>query len=131
LVELMIAVVVVGVLTALAYSSYRSGVIKGRRGSAQAYLLDVAQKEQQYLLDARAYATTLTALGSTAPSDVSPYYTITLCQASSGTCGTPGGTPPAFAVIATPIAGTSQASDGTLSIDNTGAKATTSTSYTW
>lgn len=127
----MIAVVIVGVLTAVAYSSYRNGVVKGRRGSAQAYLLDIAQREQQYLLDARAYATTLTALNSTVPNDVAPYYTITLCQASSGACGTPGGTPPAFAAIATPIAGTTQANDGTLSIDNTGAKATTSTAYTW
>lgn len=131
LLELMAAVAIVGILSAIAFSSYTDSMTKGRRSSAQTHLLDIAQRQQQYLLDARSYAVNLTALNLTTPSEVSKYYTITICQLPSGSCVAPGGTPPAFAAIATPIAGTAQADDGTLSITHTGVKATTSTSYTW
>jgi type IV pilus assembly protein PilE len=97
---------------------------KGRRSEAESTLMDIAQRQQQYLLDARAYAPDITTLNVTIPADVSSFYTITICQTASGACAAPGGTPPAFAAIATPKAGTPQASDYTLAIDNTGAKST-------
>src|SRR5205807_465086 len=56
LVELMIAVAVVAILTSIALPSYALYVKKARRGETESALMDVAQREQQYLLDARAYA---------------------------------------------------------------------------
>ena len=121
LVELMIAVAVVAILTSIALPSYALYVKKSRRGEAESALMDIAQREQQYLLDARAYAPNLATLSTSVSTDVTSYYTIQICQTTTP-CAAPGGTPPTFAVIATPIAGTAQAGDYTLTLDNTGAK---------
>lgn len=121
LIELMMACAVVAILTAIALPSYAMYMKKSRRGDAEATLMDIAQHEQQYLLDARSYAPNVATLNTTIPVDVSTYYTIQICQ-TTVPCAAPGGTPPAFAVIATPIAGSPQAGDYTLTIDNTGAK---------
>ena len=122
LIELMMVVVIVAILAAVAYPSYMSYLAKGNRSAAEAHLMDIAQSQQRYLLDARSYAPDLTMLNVTTPSSVSQYYTITICQTAVGACVAPGGTPPTFAAIATPKAGTSQASDVTLSIDGAGVK---------
>jgi type IV pilus assembly protein PilE len=117
LIELMVTVAIVGVLAAVAYPAYQSHLRKGKRAQAQAYLMDLAQREQQYLTDNRAYA--LDASGTTAaatlsapvPGDVAKSYTISTAARA--------GTTPSFLVTATPVG--AQAADGTLSIDETGA----------
>lgn len=114
LIELMVVVAIVGILTAVAYPSYQAHMVKGNRVATQSFLMDVAQRQQQYLLDNRSYAADLATLGVSPPTEVSKYYTITVTS--------PGGTPPTFSVAATPIAGTTQASDGGQSLDNTGQK---------
>lgn len=114
LVELMVTVVIIGILASIVLPSYQDYLRKGRRAAAQAVLMDVAQKQQQYLLDARSYASDLTTLNISVPADVSKYYAITLAVG--------GGAPPTFTATATPNSGTDQASDPTLTIDNTGAK---------
>lgn len=123
LIELMIVVAIVGILSAIAYPSYQSYLMKGRRASAQTHLMDIAQRQQQYLLDARSYAD-LTTLNVTTPADVSQYYTIAITPASPTTT---------FTVRATPKVGTQQAGDpcGVLEIDNTGAKTAAQTSGCW
>lgn len=115
LIELMIAVAIVGIIAAIAYPSYTASIIKGRRSSAEATLMDVAQREQQYLVDNRSYASTASTLNVSIPSAVSAYYTVAITTNAAGT-------PPSFTASATPLAGTSQVNDYTLVIDNTGAK---------
>ena len=124
LVELMVVVVIVAILLAIAVPSYSVFVKKSRRGEAESALVDIAQREQQYFLDQRAYAPTVAAAGATAPPDLNPFYTFQVCQTTTP-CTAPGGTPPTFAVIATPVPGSAQAGDYVLTIDNTGAKTPT------
>lgn len=114
LIELMIALLIASILAAIAYPSYKSHLVKTRRSAAQAHLMDVTQYQQQYLLDARAYATDLAAPMPTAPADVSKYYTITL--------ETTVGPPATFKLTATPKSNTSQEGDVTMTIDHAGAK---------
>jgi type IV pilus assembly protein PilE len=75
--------------------------------------MDLAQGEQRYLLDARAYTATETDLapGGT-PADVAPYYTIAIAA--------PAANPPTFTITAT--AKGVQLKDGDLSLDNLGVK---------
>lgn len=111
LIELMIVVVIVGIIAAIALPSYQSYVVKGNRAAAQAFMMDVENRQKQYLLDARSYATDVATLGMTPPSDVSDFYTVSIATTSA---------PPAFTITATPIAGTKQESDGALTLDSDG-----------
>jgi type IV pilus assembly protein PilE len=114
LIELMVVVVTVAILVAVAYPSYMRYLIRGNRSAAEAHLMDIAQLQQRYLLDARSFAPDLATLNMTTPGNVSPYYTIAIVTSA--------GPPPGFTATATPKAGTAQASDVTLSIDAAGVK---------
>jgi type IV pilus assembly protein PilE len=114
LIELMIAIAVGVILVGLAVPSYLSHVQRSARTEAQAYLMSVAVRQQQFLLDTRAYAGTLGSVGVSPPARVQAAYNLTL--------NVTGGPPPGFSVVATPKG--SQLSDGcgTLSIDQAGTK---------
>jgi len=114
LIELLVTLVIMGVLAAIAYPTYLQHVMKGRRAAAEAALMDIAQRQQQYLLDARSYASDVTTLSYTVISDVTNYYTVSIVATA--------GPPPTFTATATPISGTAQTTDVTLSINNVGTK---------
>ena len=50
LIELMVAIAIVGVLVALSYPSYMDYVRKSNRAAAQAFMMEAAQRQQQHLL---------------------------------------------------------------------------------
>ncbi|WP_342116141.1 type IV pilin protein [Pseudoduganella sp. OTU4001] len=114
LIEVMVAVVIIGVLAAVAMPSYSRYVIRGNRSAAQQHLLDLATRQQQFLSDARTYKGTVADLNMTTPTAVSKFYTISIVTGD--------GPPPTFTITATPVAGSKQAPDGNLSIDQAGAK---------
>lgn len=114
LIELMIVCAIVGIIAAVAYPSYTRYVVKGNRAAAQAHLIDLAQRQQQFFADSRTYADTVAELNMTTPADVSRHYTLAVTSSD--------GPPPSFTITATPVAGGAQAADGALSIDSTGAK---------
>lgn len=115
LIELMIAVAIVGIIAAVAYPSYVQYTVKSNRAAAQGHLLDIIQQEQQYLIDNRAYTSTLADLnGMSTPISVSKYYTISIDVTA--------GPPPTFVATATPKTGTAQADDVVLTINNAGTK---------
>jgi len=115
LIELMIVVVIVGILAAVAIPSYQSYVVKGNRAAAQAFMVDVANREKQYLLDARSYAADLATLGMTPPTDVSKHYP------STNIIITVVATPPSFTITATPTSA-QQTGDGALTLTSDGIK---------
>lgn len=114
----MIAVAIVGILAAIAYPSYQDHLRKGRRAAAQSFLIDVAARQQQYLIDARSYAAGAGAIGAlnlALPVDVSRFYTVTIGPAAPTL-------PPSYTITATPITGSVQIPDGALSLDHQGSK---------
>lgn len=119
LIELMIVVLILGVLASLAVTSYSRYVVKTNRAAAAAVLLGIANRQEQYFLDAREYAANMTTLGATPPPEVAEHYTI-------ATTATNNATPPGFQVTATPISGSSQATRdtkcATLTLTSAGAK---------
>ena len=118
LVELLVSVAVVAIVAAIAYPSYQDQLRKGRRAAAQAFLVEVASRQQQYLLDARAYAvgaTAISTLNLTVPAEVAPFYTVAVEPAAATS-------PPTYRLVATPVATTAQAPDGDLTLDQDGAK---------
>jgi type IV pilus assembly protein PilE len=58
LIELMIAVAVVGILAAIAVPSYMQHVVKSRRSDAKAALLDYAARQERFYSINNTYATT-------------------------------------------------------------------------
>ena len=121
LIEIMVVVVIVGILAAVAIPNYQNYVVKGNRAAAQAFMVEVANLEKQYLLDARTYAADLATLGMTAPADVSKHYTVAVCINPDPSQCTTAATPPYFIVTATPTS-PGQTSDGALTFTSDGTK---------
>jgi type IV pilus assembly protein PilE len=117
LVELMVTVVIISILAGIALPSYRQYVIRSKRSAAQAAMMDIANREQQFLLANRAYAdkATLEANGYALPTEVAESYAWDV-QPGAGAA-------PSFVITFT---GTGpQATDNTpepLRLTNTGAK---------
>lgn len=137
LMEVMITVVIVGILTAIAYPSYTQQVIKSRRTDAQQALTDLANRQERNYLNSGGgtptYTTTLV------PTTLIPGlgYATTLTpdgmynlSAAAGACGTIAS---CFKLSAAPVAGKPQANDAacaTLTLDSTGKKDATGTKPT-
>ncbi|MBC7711515.1 MAG: type IV pilin protein [Rhizobacter sp.] len=117
LIEVMIVVAIVAILAAIALPSYQQQIIKSNRAAAKGQMLDIANREQQYLLANRAYAakTQLETGGYALPTEVSARYSydVTVGTASA----------PSYLITFTAIG--AQATDGALTLDSQGVKSPT------
>lgn len=118
LIELMIAVVVVGILAAVAMPSYRNYVMRAARAAAQTELLEMAGLQEKIYLNSNAYTASVTAaynstsaggLGKTGGQTSDGKYAFGLA-----------GTGQTFTLTATPVAGSAQAGDGCITIQENG-----------
>jgi type IV pilus assembly protein PilE len=118
LIELMIAVCVVAILASVAYPSYSRYMSRMHRTQAQSYLMQIAQRQHQYFLDSREYASQATILSlDPVPAEVAKQYMVTIGP------GIPT-TPPTFVASAAPRANSLQAAyrEPILSITQDGGK---------
>ena len=148
LIELMIVVTVIAILAAIAYPSYQRYNMRANRSAAAQLMLTIQNREEQYILDARAY---LGNLGSGGLNVAQEGYTCTNDTAvpSTSTCTNnfytvtanvpnPQTTPPSYTVTAVPKAGSYQAggstpanTDGTLTLTSTGIRSRSAGDGKW
>jgi type IV pilus assembly protein PilE len=131
LIEVMITVVIVSILAAIALPSYTSQIRKGRRAEAQSFMIDVVARQQQFLLDRRAYAVSVTdpassnGLGIAVPAAVSAHYSVPNPMATDNSA------PPTFTLTLTPTGAQALDTCGALSITNAGQKTAAGTGKCW
>ncbi len=122
LVEMMIVVAIVGILAAVALPSYRNYIIRAARVQAQTELLALASLQEKIFLNSNNYAFSVTAdyngtatggLGRTSGRTTDSRYSLSLNI-----------TQPAqtFVLTATPVTGSTQDGDGTISVSENGAR---------
>lgn len=147
LIELMVVVVIATILVALALPSYLNQLRQARRTEAKTSLLDLAGREERYFSTSAggaSYSATAADLGYAGafPQVVgSGYYTVSVCVAGTGAAPCPPSAAPGpmYTITATPVAGTSQASDAqcvSFSVDSVGqqyvgAASTQTPAYCW
>lgn len=114
LIEVMIVVAIVGILSAIAVPAYSKYIIRAKRTAAQSYMLDIANREEQFLLANRTYAdkATLEASGYTLPADVAANYSYDITVGTDAL--------PSYRIALTATG--AQARDGDLALTSGGAK---------
>jgi len=133
LMELIITMVVIGILAAIAIPQYSEYINRSRRAEAQAFLIDVAARQQHYLTDRRAYGTSITdtavngGLAMTVPQRVADFYDVAVVTVNNPVAPAP--PTPTFTVSAAPRGAQTGDRCGTLQVDQTGER-TTSTGAT-
>ena len=133
LIELMIAVAIIGILAAIAFPSYQRYILKSRRADAKTALLDLAARQERFSSVNNTYTSTPANLGyagTAFPVDVQSggqaYYRLNV---------TPGAPATTYTATAAPIGGQTQDSCGTYTINNLGVQGntgnTTATADCW
>jgi len=123
LIELMIVVVIVAILAAIAYPNYIDYVTRGYRSEGQQWLMDLAQRQEQYFLDRRAYATAGIGTGANQLPMVFPEPGTRLDERyGAPTITAVAGPPPSYIACLQPLAGGPIAirGDGGLCVDGAG-----------
>ena len=127
LVEVMIAVVIVGIIAAVGYPSYQSMMVSANRSTAQADLMSFASAMERHYATTFSYNGAATGSGNTgSPAVFTAYspstepaakkkYTLTIHAVSADGNS--------YELRAVPVSGSPQAGDGTLYIYSDGRKA--------
>jgi len=83
LLELLIALIIVGIISSIAYPSYQESVREAKRSDAIAVMQKMLASEEKYFIDNRVYADDLKDLGLDASTYSTDYYDISASQCSS------------------------------------------------
>lgn len=112
LIELIVAMAIIAIVSAVALPAFQDSVRKSRRADAHSALLRVATNQEKWRANNSSYTEDLTKLGFSAASNANStdgFYTINITAGS--------GTAMGFEAKATPKSGTPQAND-TCTADN-------------
>ena len=122
LMELMIVVVIVGILAAIAFPSYKAYVDRAKRTEGKTLLMEVAARQERYYFDENQYTTTADELGydvnngactqSTNPCSDEENYSLTIAVGATGNINT------SYLLTITPLAPHTDSDCGTLTLDS-------------
>ena len=129
LIEILVALTILGILMGIAMPSYRAYIVKQGRSAAQSELIELAAMQEKIYLNSNAYSTNLTSnytgastggLGRTTSKTTDGKYDIALVNPLAQS----------WSMTATPVSGSSQAADGVITINSNGTR-TCDTSLKW
>ncbi len=110
LIELIIAMAIIGILAVIAYPSYKTHLEQARRSDGQTALLDLANRLDHYFSENNQYAgATLAELG-VSPRSTEGYYALAIASLEDN----------AFRIQAIPIGAQQEDACGTLSLNQLG-----------
>ena len=123
LIEVMIAMAIIAILTAIAFPSYQSYITRSSRAAAQTELLEMANLQEKIYLNTTSYSVSVTAayngrsdggLGLTPGTTADGKYTLAI---------TPNAIPTqTFLITVTPVVGSTQDGDGVMTISSNGTR---------
>jgi type IV pilus assembly protein PilE len=132
LIELIVVMVIAGVLAAIAIPNYQEYVLRSRRADAQGFMMEVAARQQHFLVDRRAYSASITdapaagGLGMTIPARVANFYNVTFTPAVDNTAN-----PPTYTISAAPTGVQVGDRCGTLGLAQNGARSASGGAGCW
>ena len=115
LVEMVVTVAVLAILAAIAWPSYDGYVRRSKRATAQSALMTIANRQQAYLLDMRAYTSSLTALSFSPPQELRNDYAFDVVVDNAAS-------PRTFVVTATPLNQQARNGELPLTVSQSGAR---------
>jgi type IV pilus assembly protein PilE len=130
LIELMIVIAVLSALAAIAIPSYRNYNMKANRSAAAQIMLNIQNREEQYILDRRAYSADLSSSGLNISHDG---WTCVAAKCSSSfydvSVALVAGPPPGYTITATSKG--YQVDDGNLTLSSSGTRSRSAGDGKW
>jgi len=83
LIEILVAVVIVGILLAVAFPSFMDSIRKGRRSEAMSAMAALQQAQERYRGNNAAYAASTSVLGAASSSTPNGYYAISVLSSTA------------------------------------------------
>jgi len=117
MIEMLITVATIAILVSVALPSYSSVMLRLNRNAGERFMLDIANKQEQVILDLRAFTATIGSggLGLAPTGDVAANYTFAVALTGNDCLGS-SLSGPGYVITATAIG--KQASDGNLCLDS-------------
>jgi len=123
-IELIIVMVIVAILLMVALPSYQQFILKSRRSDAMSALMNVTNRQEQFMLDSNTYTVKMTDLGFITDPYITPnsHYSIVAIPGTTGSITT------SYSLTASPKTTSSQLNDhlcSSFTITSSGAKSAT------
>jgi type IV pilus assembly protein PilE len=117
LMEIATVLAILSILVSIALPSYSGSVMRVNRSAAERFMLDIANRQEQFLMDTRSYTTTIGSGGLGLTPEVELAVKYTFAVALTGTdCAGAALAGPAYVITGTAIGG--QSADGNLCLDS-------------
>ena len=111
LIEVMVVVIILAVLMAIGLPAYEDQIRRAHRSAAKAEMLELADREMQFLLANRTYTDDMNDFSYVVPADVLKFYDFDISTISATSL-------PVYVITATPKG--AQVGDGELTLDSQG-----------